>query len=364
MAEENDNAAGGMPGKVPGAKYDASLANGASEEARETSSTMRFGSMKIFCGSASQALGREIVDYIRANSVYTIQPGAYTRAVFSNENIFIKLEESVRGKDVYLVQTMASPVHDNFMEMLIMIDALKRDSAWRINLVVPYMSYTRSDQKDQPRVPISARLVANIIETAGVDRYMTVDLHSGQIQGFFNIPGDALTARHLLCDYVLEKLRSGELDDLVVVATDLGFAKKGRNWAETLGVPLAFVEKRRVDNAESPRALSLIGEVKGKNVLLVDDEVNTAGSIVEAVNVVREFGARDVLFAFSHPFFSAKAYERFEALDLREIIFTNTLPIPDDKLLPNMTVLSIAPLLGEVILRAHEGRSVGALFNE
>ena len=350
--------------KVPGAKYNPAHVNNIHQEEQQMSSTMRFGSMKIFSGSASLALGAEITDYICGASEYRLQPGAYTRKVFSNENIFIKLEESVRGKDVYLVQTMASPVHENFMEMLIMIDALKRDSAWRINLVVPYMSYTRSDQKDQPRVPISARLVANMIETAGVDRYMTVDLHSGQIQGFFNIPGDALSALHLLSDYVLRKLRLGELSDLVVVATDLGFAKKGRNWAQTLGVPLAFVEKRRVDNAESPRALSLIGSVEGKNVLLVDDEVNTAGSIVEAVKVVRDYGAKDVLFAFTHPFFSDKAYQRFASLNLREIIFTNTLPIAEDRKLPNMTVLSIAPLLGEVILRAHEGRSVGALFNE
>ena len=325
---------------------------------------MRFGSMKIFSGSASLALGQEIADYICGVSEYVLKPGDYTRTIFSNENIFIKLEESVRGKDVYLVQTMASPVHENFMEMLIMIDALKRDSAWRINLVVPYMSYTRSDKKDQPRVPITARLIANMMETAGVDRYMTIDLHSGQIQGFFNIPGDALTAFHLLNDYVRQKLDAGELDDLVVVATDLGFAKQGRNWAETLGVPLAFVEKRRVGNAENPRALSLIGSVEGKNVLLVDDEVNTAGSIVNAVNVVRDYGAKDVLFAFTHPFFSDQAYERFASLNMREIIFTNTLPIRDDLKLPNMTVLSIAPLLGEVILRAHEGRSVGALFNE
>ena len=350
--------------KVPGAKFHPEPVADVDQEEVQQSSTMRFGSMKVFCGSASQALGGEIVDYICSVSEYNIKAGAYTRAVFSNENIFIKLEESVRGKDVYLVQTMASPVHDNLMEMLIMIDALKRDSAWRINLVVPYMSYTRSDKKDQPRVPITARLIANIIEIAGVDRYMTIDLHSGQIQGFFNIPGDALTAFHLLTDYVLQKMNAGELEDLVVVATDLGFAKQGRNWAETLGVPLAFVEKRRVGNAENPRALSLIGSVEGKNVLLVDDEVNTAGSVVKAVNVVREYGARDVLFAFTHPFFSDSAYERFAALDLREIIFTNTLPIPEDQHLPNMTVLSIAPLLGEVILRAHEGRSVGALFNE
>ena len=350
--------------KVPGAKYSLSSAVDRHQEAQETSSTMRFGSMKLFSGSASQGLGKEIADYICRTSAYRLQPGRYERQVFSNENIFIKLEESVRGKDVYLVQTMASPVHDHFMEMLIMIDALKRDSAWRINLVVPYMSYTRSDKKDQPRVAITARLVANMIETAGADRYMTIDLHSGQIQGFFNIPGDALTAFHLLSDYVKAQLRDGRLDDLVVVATDLGFAKQGRNWAEALGVPLAFVEKRRVSNAESPQALSLIGSVKGKNVLLVDDEVNTAGSIVNAVHVVRDYGAKDVLFAFTHPFFSAQAYERFAGLELREIIFTNTLPLPNNRRLPNMTVLSIAPLLGEVILRAHEGRSVGALFNE
>lgn len=347
--------------KVPGAK---NILENSLQEKQVMSSTMRFGSMKLFSGSASQGLGKEIADYICQKSPYSIHPGEYTREVFSNENIFIKLEESVRGKDVYLVQTMASPVHDNFMEMLIMIDALKRDSAWRINLVVPYLSYTRSDKKDQPRVPITARLVANILETAGVDRYMTIDLHSGQIQGFYNIPGDALTAFHLLSDYVKSKLKEGELENLVVVATDLGFAKQGRNWAEKLGVPLAFVEKRRVDNAESPKALSLIGEVKEKTVLLVDDEVNTAGSIVNAVNVVRDYGAKDVLFAFTHAFFADKAYKRLAELELREIIFTNTLPLPNNRKLPNMTVLSIAPLLGEVILRAHEGRSVGELFDE
>ena len=350
--------------KVPGAKFYPEPAARDDQEEQEHSSTMRFGSMKIFSGSASQDLGSEIVAYICAVSEYSIKPGAYFRTVFSNENIFIKLEESVRGKDVYLVQTMAAPVHENFMEMLIMIDALKRDSAWRINLVVPYMSYTRSDKKDQPRVPITARLIANMMETAGIDRYMTIDLHSGQIQGFFNVPGDALTAFHLLSDYVMSKMHRGELEDLVVVTTDLGFAKQGRNWAETLGVPLAFVEKRRSSDAEGPRALSLIGSVEGKNVLLVDDEVNTAGSIVQAVKVVRDYGAKDVLFAFTHPFLTAAAYDRLAALDLREIVFTNTLPISAGKKLPNMTVLSIAPLLGEVILRAHEGRSVGALFNE
>ena len=247
------------------------------------------------------------------------------------------------------------------MESLITIDALKRDSAWRINLVVPYLTYSRSDKKDQPRVPISARLMANMIETAGADRYMTIDLHAGQIQGFFNIPGDALTAFHLLSEYVSENF---DLENLVVVATDLGFAKQGRNWAEVLGVPLAFVEKRRTGNDESAQAMSIIGDVMGKDVLLVDDEVNTAGSVVNATNTVREAGAKDVSLAFTHAFLTDISYERLEKLNLKEIIFTNTLPIAEERRLPNMKILSIAPLLAEVILRAHEGRSVGELFDE
>lgn len=313
-----------------------------------------FGNISLFCGSASQELGAEIASHLR------IQPGKYTRTVFSNENIFIRLGESVRGQDVYLVQTMASPVHDNLMEMLIMIDTLKRDSAARINVIIPYLSYSRSDKKDQPRVGITARLIANMIEVAGADRYMTIDLHAGQIQGFFNIPGDALTAFYLLSDYVQEKT----IPNLVVVSADLGFVKKGRNWAEKLETPHAIVEKRRVDNMERPEVMSVIGDVAGKNVLLVDDEVLTAGSVMNAVQAVRDNGALDVYFAFSHALMSDLAYERLASLDLREIICTNTLPIPEEKRLPNMTVLSVAPLLGEVILRAHAGRSVGELFNE
>ncbi len=325
-------------------------------------SRMRFGKMMLFCGSASDELAQEIADHIARKGGYEgFHLGLSNVTRFSNENVFVKLLESVRGRDVYFVQTHASPIHENIFEMLIMIDALKRDSAWRINLVVPYMTYTRSDKKDQPRVPISARLMANMIEVAGADRYITIDLHAGQIQGFFNIPGDALTAFHLLSDYVQ---RTFDLTNLVVVATDLGFAKQGRNWAETLNVPLAFIEKRRVDNAERPKALAIIGDVEGKDVLLVDDEVNTAGSVVNAVKVLREAGARDISFAFTHAFLADIAYERLESLNLKEIIFTNTLPIPEEKRLPNMTILSIAPMLAEVIVRAHEGRSVGELFDE
>lgn len=341
----------GKPDKVPGTKY-----------FRETDTQeqavvrTQYGRVMLFHGSATKALGCEIADHLK------IKPGEYTRTVFSNENIFIQLQESVRGQDVYLVQTLCSPVHDNLMELLIMIDTLKRDSAGRINVVIPYLAYARSDKKDQPRVGITARLIANMLEVAGADRYITIDLHAGQIQGFFNIPGDALIAFHLLSDYVHEK----EIDDLVVVSADLGFVKKGRNWAEKLGKPHAIIEKRRVDNAERPEVMSIIGVefVKGRNVLLVDDEVLTGGSVVNAVNVLRDNGARDIYLAFTHPLLSPVAYERLQALDLKEIIFTNTIPVPPEKCLPNMTILSVAPMLGEVILRSHLGLSVGELFNE
>ena len=336
-----------MP-RIPGMVFD--IEEGTNDVGRPAG--MSFGDIKLFSGSASGELGGEICKYL------SIKPGTYERTVFSNENIFLRLQESVRGQDVYLIQTMGSPVHDNFMEMLIMIDALKRDSAYRINVVVPYLSYGRSDKKDQPRVPITARLIANMIEAAGADRYITIDLHAGQIQGFFNIPGDALTAFHLLADYV----ESRGIEDLTVVSTDLGYAKQARNWGERLNVPVALVEKRRVDNAEHPEVMSIIGSVAGRNVLLVDDEVNTGGSVMNAINVMRENGAKDVYLAFTHGFLSDRAFQRLGSLDLKEIILTNTLE--QKRTLPNMTVLSVAPLLAEVIRRAHEGRSVGELFQE
>jgi ribose-phosphate pyrophosphokinase len=319
-----------------------------------STATDRFKNLRLFCGSASQEMGKEIADYLK------IQPGSYTRTVFANENIFIRLNESVRGKDVYLVQTMCSPIHDNLMEMLIMIDALKRDSAQRINVIIPYLAYARSDKKDQPRVPITARLLANIIEVAGADRYMTIDLHAGQIQGFFNIPGDALTAFHTLAKYVREL----QIPNLVVASADLGYAKHARNWALRLNAPLAIVEKRRHDNSGMSEALSVIGDVEGKNVLLVDDEVLTGGSVVNAANTLRAAGALDVYLAFTHPLLAKDAYRKLASVNFKEIICTNTLPIDPERVLPNMRVLSVAPLLAEVVARAHEGRSVGELFNE
>jgi ribose-phosphate pyrophosphokinase len=226
--------------------------------------------------------------------------------------------------------------------------------------VAPYLAYSQSDKKDQPRVPISARLLADMIEVAGADRWMTIDLHAGQIQGFYKIPGDSLTAFHLLVDYFREK----NLGDAVVVTPDLGFAKRGRNYAEKLDLPLAFVEKRRPDNSQEREALTLIGDVGGKDVIIVDDLVDTAGSIEGAVRLVKENGAADVYLSFVHPVLSDPAIQRLRELPIKEIVCTDTIPIPEEHLLPNVKILTVAKLLGEVIIRSHEGRSVGVLFNE
>jgi len=314
-----------------------------------------YGDIRLFAGSASQELAKEISDYL------SVPLSGYHLVEFQNENLFIRLHGSVRGQDVYLIQSMAPPVHRNLMEMLITIDTLKRDSAGRITAVFPYMAYARSDKKDQPRVPITARLVADMIEVAGADRYMTIDLHAGQIQGFFSIPGDVLTAFHMLSDYFLTK----DLSNVVVATTDLGFAKKGRNFAAKLGTPLAFVEKRRSLDDSRAHATTVIGDVQDKDVILVDDEVLTGGSTCEAAMILQENGAKEIYISFTHALLIPPAVNQLAAVPgLKEIVTTNTVHIPAEKKRPNMTVLSVAELLGEVILRAHEGRSVGELFNE
>jgi len=319
-----------------------------------------YGQIKLYAGSGSPELAQKIADYLEQK----LSPREVIQ--FPNENIFVKLNSSARGQDVYVIQTTSSPVHYNLMELLIMIQTIRLDSAARITAVVPYLCYGRSDKKDQPRVPITARLVADMIERAGADRYMTFDPHAGQIQGFFSIPGDVLTASHMISDHIKNKLL-GDMKSPVVVATDLGFAKKGRNYALDLNLPIAFIEKRRTGNDANPEALTLIGDVQGRDVIIVDDEVDTGGSIVQAVNVVKDNGARDVYLAFIHPLFSRDATERLAALPIKHIVTTDTVAIPDEKMKPleeRVTVLSIASMLGEVIRRAHEGRSVGEMFNE
>ena len=319
-----------------------------------------YGEIKLYAGSGSPDLAQKIADYLEQR----LSPREVIQ--FPNENIFIKLNSSTRGQDVYVIQTTSSPVHYNLMELLIMIQTVRLDSAARITAVVPYLCYGRSDKKDQPRVPITARLVADMIESAGADRYMTFDPHAGQIQGFFSIPGDVLTAAHMISDHIKENLLE-KMHEPVVVATDLGFAKKGRNYALDLDLPIAFIEKRRSGNDAKAEALTLIGEVEGRDVIIVDDEVDTGGSIVQAVNVVKNNGARDVYLAFIHPIFSRNAPERLAGLPIKHIITTDTVAISEEKmkhLEGRVTILSVAPMLGEVIRRAHEGRSVGEMFNE
>lgn len=318
-----------------------------------------YGGIKLYAGTGSPELAQKIADYVKA-------PLCGRDIIqFPNENLFVKLHSSARGQDVYVIQTTSSPVHRNLMELLILLQTLRLDSAGRITAVIPYLAYARSDKKDQPRVPITARLVADMIEVAGADRYILLDPHAGQVQGFFSIPGDVLTGFYLISDYLRSKRK--EMKDPVVVTVDLGFAKKGRNIAANIEAPIAFIEKRRVANDAKAQALTVIGEVENRDVILVDDEIDTGGSIVQAVNLVKEKGARDVYVVCVHPVFSANAVDRLAALPVKQFITTDTVPISAEKqvlLKDRLTVITVSALIGEVILRAHQGRSVGEMFNE
>jgi ribose-phosphate pyrophosphokinase len=320
---------------------------------------MKYGDIKLYAGTSCPELATRIATHMDL-------PLCEREIIkFPNDNLFVQLHSSVRGQDCYVIQTTSTPVHRNLMELLILIQTLRLDSAARITAVVPYLCYARSDKKDQPRIPITARLVADMIEVAGADRYMFLDLHAGQIQGFFSIPGDVLTAFYILIDYL--KAKRDQMHKPVVVTADLGFAKKARNFAVSLDVPLAFIEKRRHSNDAKAQALTMIGDVNDRDVIIVDDEVDTGGSMIQAVNLAKQSGARNVYVVFVHPVFSDKAVERLSALPVTEFITTDTIPVSHENLIRfnnRLTILSIAPLLGEVIRRANEGRSVGELFNE
>jgi len=318
-----------------------------------------YGDIKLFAGTASTELAEKISEYLN------VPISDHTVYHFPNDNLWVRLHESVRGQDVYIIQTTSRPIHRNIMELLITLQTLRLDSAGRVTAVVPYFSYGRSDKKDKPRTPITARLVADMIEVAGADRYMTLDLHAGQIQGFFSIPGDVISAFHILTEVIEKKLP--EMNNPVVLTVDLGFAKKGRNFAAEIGVPIAFVEKRRAGKKDNAEALTLIGNVEGRDVIIVDDEVDTAGSIEQAVNVAKEHGAKDIYLTFIHPVLSPPATERLARLPIRKIITTDTVPMTPETqelLKDKLQICSISSLLAEVILRAHEGRSVGEMFNE
>ncbi len=320
-----------------------------------------YGDIKLFAGTAIPEVAQGIADYLH------VPISGRDIINYPNENIWVRLHNSVRGQDVYLIQNTSRPVHRNLMELLITLQTLRLDSAGRVTAVIPYLSYTRSDKKDKPRVPITARLIADMIEIAGADRYMTMDMHAGQIQGFFSIPGDVLTAYHLLKDRLFQILPT--LKDPVVLTVDLGFAKKGRNLAVELGIPIAFIEKRRQTKTNAAQALSLIGDTNDRDVIIVDDEVDTGGSMAEAAMVAEKNGARKIISVFVHPVFSGPAIEKLATSPITHLITTNTIPITPEGIKTlrkkrEVDILDISPLLGEVIRRAHEGRSVGEMFDE
>ena len=308
--------------------------------------------LRVFSGTAHPALAGSVCDYLG------IPLGELEVFEFSNENIFVRILENVRERDVFVIQPICSPVSKSLVELLIMLDAFRRASAGRITAVVPYYGYGRTDKKDQPRVPITARLIADLITTAGAGRLLTVDLHAPQIQGFFTIPVDELTARSILAQYFREKA----LHDLVVVATDIGISKAARDMAAKLGAPLAIMEKRRLGNADAAETLNVIGEVQGMRALTVDDEIDTAGSLVSTTDALLERGATEVYACCTHPVFSGQAIRRIGASPVKEVVVTDTIPVSDDKRLGKLTVLPMASLVGEAIHRIHTGLSVGAMF--
>lgn len=308
--------------------------------------------LRIFTGNAHPGLAQAVCAYLG------LPMGQAEVFKFANDNTFVRILENVRQRDVFILQPTGAPTNDNLMELLIMIDACKRASAGRITAVVPYYGYSRTDKKDQPRVPITARLVADLLTAAGADRMLTVDLHAGQIQGFFNIPVDELTALPLLADYFKAK----EIADMVVVAVDVGISKRARDVAEHLNVPLAIIEKRRVDNDDRAETLNVIGDVRGKVALTFDDEILTGGTTVNAGQALLECGVTRVYCCATHPVFARRAYEVIAGSDFAEVVVTDTLPLDDRQQCDKVKVLSIAPLLGEAIRRIHRGQSVGALF--
>ena len=310
--------------------------------------------MKVFSGNANPALAQAVAEYL------AIPLGKCEVFEFSNENIFVRILENVRQRDVFVIQPLCSPVNKSLVELLIMLDAFKRASAERITAVIPYYGYGRTDKKDQPRVPITARLVADLITVAGANRLLTVDLHAAQIQGFFNIPVDELTALYLFRRYFAEK----KFNNLVVVATDIGISKRARDLATKLNAPLDIMEKRRVGNTARTETLNVIGEVEGKIALTVDDEIDSAGSLVNTVTVLEERGVKEVYACCTHPIFSGQAIQRIAASPVKEVIVTDTVPVSSEKKLDKITVLPIAPVLGEAIRRIHTGQSIGAMFGE
>jgi ribose-phosphate pyrophosphokinase len=308
--------------------------------------------LKLFSGNSNPALAKEICGYLG------IALGEATVSSFSDGEIRVRIEENVRGADVFVMQSCCPPVNTAILELLIMIDALKRSSAYRITAVIPYFGYARQDRKDQPRVPITAKLMADLITTAGADRVLTMDLHAGQIQGFFNIPVDHLYALPVLLDYISN--HGGE--DLTVVSPDAGGVERARAFAKRLQAQLAIIDKRR-EGPNNAQVMNIIGDVEGRNALLLDDMIDTAGTIVQGAQACADKGARNVWAGCTHAVLSGPALERLQASCLTEVVVTNTIPLNGkEQQCPKLRVLSVAPLLGEAITRIHAEESVSSLF--
>lgn len=312
----------------------------------------RQNDLRIFSGTATPDLAAEIAEVLQ------LRMGEIEVGRFANGEIRIIVKENVRGSDVFIIQSICTPVNDSLVELLIMIDAMRRASAGRITAVIPHYGYARQDRKTRGREPITAKLVANLLTTAGVDRVLTVDLHAGQIQGFFDIPVDHLSAAPILADYFHEK----RLEDAVVVAPDLGGVARARDLAQKIGASLAIVDKRRPEPGMA-EVMNIIGKVQGKVAIMVDDIIDTGGTIVLGAQAILERGAREVYTCCTHPVFSGDAVARLEASVLKEVVVTNTIPVPPSRCDGGkIKVLSVARLLGEAILRIHEDRSVSELF--
>ena len=309
--------------------------------------------LKIFsCSESADKFTDEVCEYLK------VTKGEVNRMKFKNDNNFVQILETVRDKDVFLIQSTQPPVNERIMELLIMVDAVKRASAGRITVVLPYYIYSRSDKKDQPRIPVTAKLFAQLIEAAGADRVLTCDLHNTAIQSYFNINCDVLTGRFLLQKYFDQK----KIENMVVVATDAGSSKKAYKYAEHFGCPIALVDKRRDGNNDKAIATSVIGDIKGKNALIFDDEVDTAGSIMETVNVIKEFGGNDIYVGCTHGVLSGPAIERIKGSEIKELVMTNTIPLTPEKRIDKIIQVSISEFFAEAIKRIHEATSVGELF--
>ncbi len=310
--------------------------------------------LTVFSGNANPQLARSICGELN------IHPANVLVGRFSEGEIRVEIKENIRGKDVFIIQPTCPPTNDNLMELLILIDAARRASAERITAVLPYYGYARQDRKDQPRVPITAKLVANLIVAAGASRVLTMDLHANQIQGFFDIPVDHLYAINVLCEY----FKSKKLKNLVVVSPDVGGIKMARAYAKRLGAGLAIVDKRR-SSPEKTEVMHILGSVRGKNAILIDDIIATAGSIVEAVGALTKKGVKDVYAAVSHGILSGPAVDRIQKCTaLKEVVMTNSIPLSKAKQIPKIKAVSVASLLAEAIQRIHGEESISCLFDE